>query len=79
MSLMLDHLDPDDKLFTYRLYHIMCRDTRDNRLVGDSVTTSHLWDHIVITNDNPTTYALQPENVIPVASFIKIDNDQKPP
>jgi hypothetical protein len=35
VSLVLDHLDPDDKLFTYQLYHIACRDTRDNRLVKD--------------------------------------------
>jgi hypothetical protein len=33
-------LDTDGKLFTYRLYHNTCRDTRDNNLVEDSATTS---------------------------------------
>jgi TFIIF-interacting CTD phosphatase-like protein len=76
---VLDHLDPDDKLFTSWLYHNACRDTRDNRLVEDSSTTSRSWDHTFIANNNPTTYAMQLENVVLVASFIKIDNDQKPP
>jgi TFIIF-interacting CTD phosphatase-like protein len=79
MYLVLDHLVPDNKLFTYRLDHNACRDTRDSRLVEDSATTSHPRDHVVIANDNPTTYALQSENTVPVVSFIKIDNDQKPP
>jgi TFIIF-interacting CTD phosphatase-like protein len=79
MSLVLNHLDPNGKLFTYRLYHNACCYTRDNRLVKDSTTTSRPWDHVVIANDNPTIYALQPENTIPVALFIKTDNDQEPP
>jgi hypothetical protein len=77
--IVLDHLDPDDKLFMYRLYHNACHDTRDNRHVEDSATTSRPRDHAVIANDNPTTYTLQPENVFSVASFVEIDNDQKPP
>jgi TFIIF-interacting CTD phosphatase-like protein len=72
-------LDTDSKLFTYRFYHNACHDTRGNTLVEDSATTSRPRDHVVIANENPTTYTLQPENVVPVASFIEIDNDQKPP
>jgi hypothetical protein len=53
LSLVLDHLDPDDKLFTYRLYHITCRDTKDNRLIEYSASTSCLRDHAVIANDIP--------------------------
>jgi hypothetical protein len=79
VSLMLDHLDPDNKLFTYRLYHNACRYTRDNRLVEDSATTSRPRDHVVITNGNPTIYALQSGNVVLMASFVKTDNDQEPP
>jgi hypothetical protein len=78
-SLVLDHLDPGDKLFTYWLYHNACHDTRDNKLVEDSTTTSRPWDHAVITNDNPTTYALQLVNVVPVVLFVEIANNQKPP
>jgi hypothetical protein len=29
--------------------------------------------------DNPTTYALQLEKVVPMAPFVEIDNDQKHP
>jgi hypothetical protein len=80
MPLVLDHLDLDDKLFMYWLYHNACRDTRDNRLVEDSGTTSRPWDHTVIANDNPTIYALQQlENAVSVASLVKTDNDQEPP
>jgi hypothetical protein len=38
-----------------------------------------MWDHTISAIDNPTTYALQSENIILVASFVEIDNDQKPP
>jgi hypothetical protein len=48
-------------------------------IVEDSSTTGRPWDHTVITNDNPTIHTLQLENAIPVASFVKIDNDQEAP
>jgi hypothetical protein len=74
---VLDHLNLDNKLLTYRLYHNACRDTRDSRLVEDSATSSRPQDHavIIIANDSPTTYALQLEYVFLVASFVEIDND----
>jgi TFIIF-interacting CTD phosphatase-like protein len=78
VSLVVDYLDPDNK-FMYRLYHNACRYTRDDMIVEDSSTTGRPWDHTVITNDNPTIHTLQLENAIPVASFVKIDNDQEAP
>ncbi|GJM94860.1 hypothetical protein PR202_ga11542 [Eleusine coracana subsp. coracana] len=76
-SLVLDRLDPDGELFAHRLYRGACRDAGDGRLVKDLAATGRALDRVVIVDDNPNAYALQPENAVPVAPFVDDDNDQE--
>ncbi|WVZ88517.1 hypothetical protein U9M48_035034 [Paspalum notatum var. saurae] len=74
-SLVLDHLDPDGKVFAHRLYRGACRDAGDGTLVKDLAATGRALDRAVIVDDNPDAYALQPENAVPVTPFVDDHND----
>jgi TFIIF-interacting CTD phosphatase-like protein len=80
VSLVLESLDQDGKMFVHQLYYGACHDVRDDRLVEDLMCRD-TWDDRLTTDDNTNTntYALQLETVIPVVSFINNDNDQDPP
>ncbi|TVU17004.1 hypothetical protein EJB05_33010, partial [Eragrostis curvula] len=76
-SLVLDALDPDGEIFAHRLYRGACRDAGDGRLVKDLAATGRALDSVLIVDDNPNAYALQPENAVPVVPFVDDDNDQE--
>jgi hypothetical protein len=82
VSLVLESLYQDGKMFVHQLYYGVCHDVRDDRLVEDLMCRDTGDDRLTTddnTNTNTNTYALQLETVIPVVSFINNDNDQDPP
>ncbi|TVU42394.1 hypothetical protein EJB05_08796, partial [Eragrostis curvula] len=78
-SLVLDGLDPDGDLFAHRLYRGACRDVDgcSGRLVKDLAATGRALDSVLIVDDNPNSYALQPENAVPVAPFVGDDDNDR--
>jgi RNA polymerase II subunit A small phosphatase-like protein len=76
-SLVLGHLDPDGEVFAHRLYRDACREAEDGSFVKDLAATGRALDRAVIVDDNPDAYALQPENAVPVASFVGDYNDRE--
>lgn len=67
-SLVLDELDRN-RVIGHRLYRDSCREM-DGKYVKDlSHMGRDLWK-VVIVDDNPSSYALQPENAIQIRPFI---------
>lgn len=69
-SQVLDNLDPTGEIIKHRLYRDSCRETEPGRFVKDLALTGRGLDQVVIVDDNPNAYALQPDNAIPVKPFV---------
>ncbi|KAL2931014.1 Uncharacterized protein RDABS01_036424 [Bienertia sinuspersici] len=68
-SLVLDELDKN-KVINHRLYRDSCREL-DGKYVKDLAQMGRdLWK-VVIVDDNPNSYAFQPQNAIPIKPFIE--------
>ncbi|GAB2287544.1 hypothetical protein Dimus_021919 [Dionaea muscipula] len=68
-SLVLDELDREPRAISHRLYRDSCR-TVEGRYVKDLSEMGRDLRRMVIVDDNPCSYALQPENGIPVRPFV---------
>lgn len=68
-SLVLNQLDPSGELISHRLYRDSCREM-DGKFVKDLAGVGRVLDQVVIVDDNPNAYALQPENALPVSPFV---------
>ncbi|KAK8487641.1 hypothetical protein V6N13_063015 [Hibiscus sabdariffa] len=67
-SLLLDVLDPKG-LISHRLYRDSCKQVGKGRFVKDLSTLGRDLDRVVIVDDNPKSYSLQPANGIPIKRF----------
>ncbi|PWA71240.1 Dullard phosphatase domain, eukaryotic [Artemisia annua] len=67
-SVILDKLDPKG-LISHRLYRKSCK-RLDGRSVKDLSDLGRDLKNVVIIDDQPTSYRLQPENAIPIRPFI---------
>lgn len=67
---MLDQIDPTGEIIKHRLYRDSCRETEPGRFVKDLALTGRALDQVVIVDDNPNAYTLQPDNAIPVKPFV---------
>ncbi|XP_019161152.1 PREDICTED: probable C-terminal domain small phosphatase [Ipomoea nil] len=67
-SPILDKLDRKG-LISHRLYRDSCRKVDGEELVKDLSGLGRDMKRVVIVDDNPTRYSLQPENAIPISSF----------
>lgn len=74
-SLVLDRIDPKG-VISHRLYRDSCKEMEGN-LVKDLSELGRDLKRVVIIDDNPNAYALQPENALPVRSFIDDLEDQE--
>lgn len=68
-SLVLDRLDPKGAMISHRLYRDSCRQM-DGNFVKDLSRTGRDLQRVVIVDDNPNAYGLQPENAMPIIPFI---------
>ncbi|KAK9132253.1 hypothetical protein Scep_011781 [Stephania cephalantha] len=66
-SLVLDQLDPGN-VISYRLYRDSCTE-QSGRFVKDLGDLGRDLKNVVLVDDNPNAYSLQPENALPVAPF----------
>ncbi|KAK8502332.1 hypothetical protein V6N12_002048 [Hibiscus sabdariffa] len=67
-SLLLDILDPKG-LISHRLYRDSCKQSDRGRYVKDLSTIGRDLGKLVIVDDNPRSYSLQPANGIPIKRF----------
>lgn len=67
---MLDQLDPTGEIIKHRLYRDSCREMEPARFVKDLAQTGRGLDQVVIVDDNPNAYTLQPDNAIPIKPFV---------
>ncbi|KAJ1687542.1 hypothetical protein LUZ63_018932 [Rhynchospora breviuscula] len=69
-SQVLDQLDPTGAVIKHRLYRDSCREIEPGRFVKDLALTGRGLDQVVIVDDNPNAYTLQPDNAIPIKPFV---------
>ena len=67
-SLVLDMLDKKG-IISHRLYRDSCKEI-DGKFVKDLSDLGRDLKRVVIVDDNPNAYFLQPENAIPMIPFI---------
>ncbi|XP_050368132.1 uncharacterized protein LOC126786369 [Argentina anserina] len=67
-SLVLDRLDRK-RVVSHRLYRDSCKEV-DGKFVKDLSGLGRDLSRVVIVDDNPNAYALQPENGVPVRPFL---------
>ncbi|KAF8117238.1 hypothetical protein N665_0012s0239 [Sinapis alba] len=67
-SLVLDKLDPERRVVSRSFYRDACSEI-DGRLVKDLGFVMRDMRRVVIVDDNPNAYALQPENAVPIKPF----------
>ncbi|RAL50316.1 hypothetical protein DM860_007990 [Cuscuta australis] len=66
-SLVLDKLDKKN-LISHRLYRDSCKEL-DGKFVKDLSDLGRDMKRVVIVDDNPNSYALQPRNAVPISPF----------
>ncbi|XP_020585385.1 probable C-terminal domain small phosphatase [Phalaenopsis equestris] len=76
-SLVLERLDPNNKLISHRLYRDSCREMEVGKLVKDLSGLGRDMGKVVIVDDNPASFSLQKENAIPVSPFINDLDDRE--
>lgn len=67
-TLVLDELDPERRVISRSFYRDACSEI-DGRLVKDLGFVMRDLRRVVIVDDNPNAYALQPENAVPIKQF----------
>ena len=74
-SLVVDRLDRK-ALISHRLYRTSCRET-EGKLVKDLNATGRDLRKVVLVDDNPNSYSIQPENAIPIRPFTNDFSDSE--
>ncbi|XP_054776240.1 uncharacterized protein LOC129284792 [Prosopis cineraria] len=74
-SMVLDRVDSERRI-SHRLYRDSCREVY-GKLVKDLSAMGRDLKRVVIVDDNPNSYALQPDNAIQIQPFIDDLGDQE--
>ncbi|MBA0839530.1 hypothetical protein Goarm_005242 [Gossypium armourianum] len=74
-SQVLDKLDPKG-LISYRLYRDSCKEMEE-KMVKDLSEMGRDLGKVVIVDDNPNAYTLQPKNAIPIPPFVEDGEDRE--
>ncbi|TYG97437.1 hypothetical protein ES288_A10G038700v1 [Gossypium darwinii] len=74
-SQVLDKLDPKG-LISHRLYRDSCKEL-NGKFVKDLSEMGRDLGRIVIVDDNPNAYSLQPENAVPIRPFVEDSHDRE--
>ncbi|KAK9031150.1 hypothetical protein V6N11_032537 [Hibiscus sabdariffa] len=75
-SSLLDLLDPKG-LISHRLYRDSCNQPEERKFTKDLSKIGRELGKVVIVDDNPRSYALQPENGIPIKKFVDDFEDRE--
>jgi len=73
-DVVLDHLDPDKKLISHRLYRQHCTLEKGFYLKDLRVINRKLED-VVLVDNSPYCHILQPQNAIPIVPFYHFAKD----
>ncbi|KAJ3452389.1 non-specific serine/threonine protein kinase [Anaeramoeba flamelloides] len=68
-DIILDELDPNNELISHRLYRDSCKQVESYTHVKDLTLLGRDIDRILIIDDLPSSYFLQPQNAIPIQKF----------
>ncbi|KAK8992452.1 hypothetical protein V6N11_048533 [Hibiscus sabdariffa] len=75
-SQVLDKLDPQGRFISHRLYRDSCREV-NGKFVKDLSAMGRDLGRVVIVDDNPNAYSLQPENAVPIRPFVEDSEDRE--
>ncbi|KAJ6253056.1 scp1-like small phosphatase 4-related [Anaeramoeba flamelloides] len=68
-DIILDELDPNNVLISHRLYRDSCKEVEQDMYVKDLSLLGRDLDRVLIIDDLPSSYSLQPQNAIPIEKF----------
>ncbi|KAJ3432604.1 scp1-like small phosphatase 4-related [Anaeramoeba flamelloides] len=68
-DIILDELDPNKELISHRLYRDSCKEVEQDMYVKDLGLLGRDLDRVLIIDDLPYSYSLQPQNAIPIEKF----------
>ncbi|XWS15879.1 hypothetical protein CRYUN_Cryun34aG0040200 [Craigia yunnanensis] len=74
-SQVLEKLDPKG-LISYQLYRDSCKEV-EGKFVKDLSEMGRDLGKVVIVDDNPNAYSLQPENAVPIRPFVEDGEDRE--
>ncbi|XVF87267.1 hypothetical protein PTKIN_Ptkin18bG0105400 [Pterospermum kingtungense] len=74
-SQVLDKVDPKG-LISYRLYRDSCKEV-EGKFVKDLSEMGRDLGRVVIVDDNPNAYSLQPDNAVPIVPFVEDGEDRE--
>ncbi|XP_022724687.1 carboxy-terminal domain RNA polymerase II polypeptide A small phosphatase 1 [Durio zibethinus] len=74
-SQVLDKLDPKG-FISYRFYRDSCKEV-GGKFVKDLSEMGRDLGKVVIVDDNPNAYSLQPENAVPIRPFVEDGRDRE--
>ncbi|GMI93510.1 hypothetical protein like AT5G45700 [Hibiscus trionum] len=75
-SQVLDKLDPHGRFISHRLYRDSCKEV-NGKFVKDLSEMGRNLGRVVIVDDNPNAYSLQPENAVPIRPFVEDSEDME--
>ena len=75
-DVILNYLDPDKKLFSYRLYREHCTLEKGFYIKDLRVVNRNLSD-VVIVDNSAFSFLLQPENGLPIIPFYHYSKDRE--
>ncbi|KAK8524564.1 hypothetical protein V6N13_015584 [Hibiscus sabdariffa] len=75
-SQVLDKLDPEGRFISHRLYRDSCKEV-NGKFVKDLSEMGRNLGRVVIVDDNPNAYFLQPENAVPIRPFVEDSEDRE--
>ncbi|GMI77700.1 hypothetical protein like AT5G45700 [Hibiscus trionum] len=75
-SQVLDKLDPGGRFISHRLYRDSCKEV-NGKFVKDLSVMGRDLGRVVIVDDNPNAYSLQPENAVPIRPFVEDSEDRE--
>ena len=74
---ILDHIDPDNKIFKKRLYRTDCIEI-DNFFIKDlDIILDRDREHMVIVDNSILSFAFNLDNGVPINSFMGTEQDDK--
>ncbi|KAF3544612.1 hypothetical protein DY000_02008943, partial [Brassica cretica] len=75
-SQVLDKIDRKG-VITQRLYRDSCREVNGRYVKDLSMVVGEDLGSVLIVDDNPSSYSLQPENGVPIKAFVDDLRDQE--
>ncbi|KAE8696488.1 putative Aquaporin NIP1.1 [Hibiscus syriacus] len=75
-SQVLDKLDPKGRFISHRIYRDSCKEV-NGKFVKDLSEMGRNLGRVVIVDDNPNAYSLQPENAVPIRPFVDDSEDRE--